>query len=239
MIIHLISSPRTVSTSLMYAFDNRADTVGIDEPFYGYYLNKTGVDHPGGKRVLDEMDHDSDKIFLKFQEYNNSDTVLFIKNMAHHMIDLPLDRFSACENLILIRDPARIINSFSKVIQNPTIDDIGIKAQWEIYENLRSLGSKVFVMDSSIILKNPEKALRHLCDIINLPFDQAMLEWEAGPRDIDGSWAQHWYKSTHQLTGFKPYDETAVTVDPAFTDLYETAKTYYDKLMAASIHVTI
>ena len=47
-IIHMISGPRNMSTAIMYAFDNRKDTLGVDEPFYSYYLNKyPDVQHPG------------------------------------------------------------------------------------------------------------------------------------------------------------------------------------------------
>jgi len=35
------------STALMRSFENRPDSAVIDEPFYGYYLARTGIDHPG------------------------------------------------------------------------------------------------------------------------------------------------------------------------------------------------
>ncbi len=46
MVIHLIAGPRNISTALMYSFAQRADMV-VDEPFYGYYLLRNGIDHPG------------------------------------------------------------------------------------------------------------------------------------------------------------------------------------------------
>ena len=47
MNIHLISGPRNISTALMYSFANREDFEVVDEPFYGYYLSKRDIDHPG------------------------------------------------------------------------------------------------------------------------------------------------------------------------------------------------
>jgi len=41
------SGPRTVSTALMRAWENRPDTVVADEPLYAFYLSATGLDHPG------------------------------------------------------------------------------------------------------------------------------------------------------------------------------------------------
>jgi branched-chain amino acid aminotransferase len=41
------SGPRTVSTAMMRAWENRPDTVVFDEPLYAFYLSSTGLDHPG------------------------------------------------------------------------------------------------------------------------------------------------------------------------------------------------
>jgi hypothetical protein len=46
------SGPRNISTAMMRAWENRADTVVVDEPFYACYLLETGVDHPGREDVL-------------------------------------------------------------------------------------------------------------------------------------------------------------------------------------------
>ena len=46
------SGPRTVSTALMRAWENRPDTVVADEPLYAFYLARTGLDHPGRDAVI-------------------------------------------------------------------------------------------------------------------------------------------------------------------------------------------
>ena len=45
--IAMWSGPRTISTALMRAWENRPDTVVVDEPLYGFYLARSGVPHPG------------------------------------------------------------------------------------------------------------------------------------------------------------------------------------------------
>ena len=44
------SGPRTVSTAMMRAWENRPDTVVIDEPLYAFYLSSTGLIIPRGTR---------------------------------------------------------------------------------------------------------------------------------------------------------------------------------------------
>ena len=41
-------------------------------------------------------------------------------------------------NIIFIREPREIIHSYHKVIPHPTIDDIGVKKQFELYNYLIS-----------------------------------------------------------------------------------------------------
>ena len=52
--IMLWSSPRNISTALMYSFAQRSDTKVLDEPFYAYYLTNvnTKVDHPGKREII-------------------------------------------------------------------------------------------------------------------------------------------------------------------------------------------
>ena len=43
--IAMWSGPRTVSTALMRAWENRPDTVVTDEPLYAFYLARTRQAH--------------------------------------------------------------------------------------------------------------------------------------------------------------------------------------------------
>src|SRR5690606_32153255 len=46
------SGPRNVSTAFMRSWENRPDTIVVDEPFYAHYLLATGIDHPGRDEVI-------------------------------------------------------------------------------------------------------------------------------------------------------------------------------------------
>ena len=63
MVIHLISGPRNISTALMYSFAQRPDTKVLDEPFYGFYLQHTGLNHPGRDEIINSMESDPEKVF--------------------------------------------------------------------------------------------------------------------------------------------------------------------------------
>jgi len=54
--INMWSSPRNLSTAMMYAWRQRADTTVVDEPLYAHYLRVTGRDHPGRDEVLAAME---------------------------------------------------------------------------------------------------------------------------------------------------------------------------------------
>ena len=49
------SGPRNSSTAMMRAFENRPDAVVVDEPLYAFYLDSTGISHPGRDEILRSM----------------------------------------------------------------------------------------------------------------------------------------------------------------------------------------
>jgi hypothetical protein len=50
--VEMWSGPRNISTAVMRAFENRPDTVVVDEPLYAAYLSRTGIDHPAREAVI-------------------------------------------------------------------------------------------------------------------------------------------------------------------------------------------
>ena len=46
------SGPRNISTAMMRAWENRPDTVVVDEPLYAAYLDRTGIDHPMREEII-------------------------------------------------------------------------------------------------------------------------------------------------------------------------------------------
>ena len=229
MIINMISGPRNMSTALMYSFAQHKNIQVIDEPFYAYYLKKTGIYHPGREETLASMPSDLHIIVKELFNQNNKPHH-YIKNMAHHLILLEDRNFMReMKNIFLIRDPAKLIASFSRVIKKPTLRDIGIKDELELFDEVSEYQEPI-IIDSDIFLKNPKSILSLLFKKLGLPFDENMLRWEAGPRKEDGVWAKYWYESVHKSTGFAPYEHKEVKLEGYLKDLYEKALPYYEKL---------
>ena len=208
--ICLWAGPRNISTTLMYSFAQRADTAVFDEPLYAHYLCNTNADeyHPGAEDVIASQENNGKKV-VETMMGKQGKSVVFFKNMTHHLLALLFSSILWFVNLIvsLINPRWNIYGTFSfaKVINNPTIDDIGYRLHTELIGYFEKENIKYVVLDSKKILLNPEKVLRQFCDIIGINFDKNMLNWKAGPRKEDGSWAKYWYDNVHQSTGYNPY----------------------------------
>lgn len=235
--INVWSSPRNISTAFMYSFAQRADTTVVDEPLYAHYLTKTDSNaiHPKTAEICDSMENDGDKVVKEVIFGHYTTPVALFKQMTHHLIQIDLDFILQTENVLLIRDPKRIIASYTKVIQNPTIADIGIKMQYDLFQKLKKANKVAAVIDAKQLLLNPPKVLAMLCHQLNIPFDTNMLQWEAGAIPEDGIWAKDWYANVHQSTGFIPYVEKDVQLKGRLADLANECQFYYDYLLDFSV----
>ncbi|SDK59694.1 hypothetical protein SAMN05421823_10325 [Catalinimonas alkaloidigena] len=239
MIINLISSPRNISTALMYSFAQRHDMRVVDEPFYAHYLQSSGAEHPGRDEVLQTMEKNASAVVKQLQEASQQTPHLFIKNMAHHLIRMELSFLAEWENVLLIRNPRQLIASFAAVLPQPTMRDIGVDYQCQLYNIIeRQTGNAPVVIDSGILLQNPADILAQLCAALQLPFDEAMLSWEAGPLPEDGVWAKYWYKNVHQSTGFSSQPTSTRPLPAHCEPLYEAAMPFYEKLFEHSLKPT-
>jgi len=232
MKIAMWSGPRNLSTAMMYAFGNRPDFAVWDEPFYAPYLAATGAEHPMREEVLAAHEIDPEKVAIRCAgPIPDANEHFYMKHMPHHMIDgFPLDWAKDCVNIHLIRHPARVIASYSAKRDEMTLEDIGFAQQAGLYDRIGGL-----VIDSADIRKDPEGMLRKLCQAIDLPFDPAMLRWDAGPRKADGIWAKHWYNSVHGSTGFAGAEGALPVVPEDRQDILQDALPLYETLSARKL----
>lgn len=235
--INVWSSPRNVSTAFMYAFAQRKDTTVVDEPFYAHYLSKTttAAQHPKKEMILAIMENDGVKVVKNVILGDYPTPIVLFKQMTHHLIELDTDFVFKTDNVLLIRDPRRIIASYTKVIDNPTIADIGIKMQYDLFQKLKKANKTAIVIDAKELLLHPPKVLGQLCRQLSIPFDENMLQWEAGPIPEDGIWAADWYGNVHQSTGFIPYSDKPVTLDEKNAKLAAESMAFYKYLFQYSI----
>ena len=233
-IICLWSCPRNISTALMYSFAQRNDTEVFDEVLYAHYLSESNVNHPGREEILESQDTYGDRvisnIILKKRDY-----ISFHKLMTHFLINIDISFLKKVQNIIFIRNPKEIISSYQKVIANPTIDDIGIKKQYELYHDLNNMGKDPIILDSKYLVKNPEFILKKLCSLLNIDFCINMLKWNKGPIKEDGIWAKYWYKDVHESEGFLPYSKREIILNNNNLILAKECMSYYYFLTSKSI----
>ncbi len=233
--INLWSGPRNISTALMYSFAQRTDTQVVDEPLYAHYLKTTGIIHPGNEEILAAQLQNGEEVIEKVILGDYPVPVVFFKQMTHHLVDISLDFLEQTKNILLIRDPARVLESYNKVIDTPVLTDIGIRQSYDLYHFLIKRNWQVSVLDSAILLKNPSRILKRLCEDLEIPFDENMLHWAAGARPEDGVWAKYWYKNVHTSTGFAPPSADNATLSPLLEAIKNEAQPYYDFLKSYSI----
>jgi len=200
--IHGWSGPRSLSTSLMYAFSQRGDTAVVDEPLYAHHLRCTGAERPYRDLVLACQDNDGVRVFTSLLAPRTGERpVLFAKHMAKQALQLPASLLLQGRHFLLLREPAELVRSFARVLR-PTLEETGLPSLLTIFSTLRAAGRPPPVILSEDLAAEPEATLRLLCAALSLPFDERMLSWPAGPHPEDGVWAPWWYESVHASTGF-------------------------------------
>ena len=147
------SGPRTVSTALLRAWENRPDTVVTDEPLYAFYLDRTGIDHPGRAEVIASQPADWRVVLagLATGPLPPGVTIGYAKHMTHHLLP-EVDRaaLAPLRHAHLIRDPRELLASYARVRTEPRLDDLGLRQQAEIFEEFGGP-----VIDSADLLAAP------------------------------------------------------------------------------------
>lgn len=227
------SGPRNLSTAMMRSFGSRADCAVMDEPFFAPYLKLTGVDHPGRKETLET--HETDPVVVAQScaaPAKNGEAYVFQKHMPHHMqFGFPMDWAKSAKHFFLLREPARVIASYAKGRAKFELDDLGFAPQRKLFDTLTTMtGTAPPVIDSVDILTNPEPMLGALCEAIDIPFDPAMLSWDAGARVEDGAWAPYWYTSVESSTGFGSPPTSDPVVPPEYAEMLKVCEADYAAL---------
>jgi hypothetical protein len=230
------SGPRNLSTALMRAFENRPDTVVVDEPFYAVYLHRTGLDHPGRDEVLASQPTDPAEVVRRLQApLADGVRVHYAKHMTHHLDAVEdLAWTTGFRNVLLVRDPAEVVASYVRSRQSCEPADIGLLQQERLLDTWTDPPP---VLDAGDFLRDPEGHLRWLCDWLGIDFTPAMLAWPAGPRPSDGVWAPHWYDAVHRSTGFEPWRPREVALTPHDAAVADACRPAYDRLHALRVRL--
>jgi hypothetical protein len=235
-ILAMWSGPRNISTAMMYSFANRGDCEAWDEPFYGFSLKTKGNDHPMREEIIAAMETDWDRLVTKCTT-PSAKPLLYQKHMTHHMLD-GYDRsfIRTLTNAFLIRDPARVLASYTQKWAEVDLRAIGFIEQAEIFDMVaQQVGHAPPVIDSDDVLADPRGVLSKLCEACGIAFDEAMLKWSKGPKPCDGVWAPHWYNAAWESEEFSTPAKKTVALPPALQRIAEEAQPLYERLKAHAI----
>ena len=234
------SGPRNLSTALMRAWENRPDTLVVDEPLYAYYLRVTGKHHPMRERVLESQSTQWREVARQLTGPLPGDPAIhYQKHMAHHLLDeVERDWMKWLTHVFLIRDPAAVVASYARARGELTLDDLGYRQLLELYVWVRDeLGQDPPIVDRTRLLRDPRAQLERLCAQLGVPFDERMLSWPAGPRETDGVWAEHWYEKVRRSTGFEELDLREPDVPHGLRRVDQRAQPLYEELLGRAIEL--
>ena len=241
-IVAMWSGPRNVSTALMYAFAQRADTAVWDEPYYAAWLAATGEPHPMRAAILRAGPADPAEVAARI--LSGPAPVFYQKHMAHHMLpEFDLDRwFGRAAHAFLIRPPAAVLASYAAKHDHVTLDLVGYPQQADLFARAADrAGRAPPVIRGADVQRRPEAALQALTAALGLAFDPAMLAWPAGPKPYDGVWAAHWYDRAWASTGFAPpaADATLDDLPAPLARIADAAQPFYDALDRHALRVDV
>lgn len=229
------SGPRNLSTAMMYSFAARGDCAAWDEPFYAAYLRETGIDHPMRDAIIAAHDADAGRVAAACAGPIPQEKSLFYqKHMTVHMIPA-FDRsfMRACQNVFLIRHPARVVASYAKKREGPTLMDLGFVQQAQLFDEVANWsGSAPLVIDSHDILADPAASMARLCKALGIQYTDKMMQWPEGPKPYDGVWAPHWYNAVHRSTGFEASEGALPDLSAEYRHLVDQALPHYERLAA-------
>ena len=169
------SGPRNISTAFMRSWDNRGDTIVVDEPFYAHYLKVTGLDHPGRDEIIAHHEADWRRVAASLLAPMPPDIRIFYqKQMSHHLLPhMGREWLDSVTHAFLIRDPSAMLASLGEKLTSFDLLATGLPQQVEIFEHVILRTGGACRARSADLLERPEPMLRALCDALGVPFTVA------------------------------------------------------------------
>ena len=230
--IAMWSGPRNISTAMMRAWENRADTTVIDEPFYAHFLSHTGLDHPMSEAVIARGNTDWRAVVEQLSTPPETG-IFYQKHISTHWLEhFSTDWLKAADHVFLIRRPEAVVASYASKRGSMTTSDLGYHQQAFIFDYVKQyLDSAPLVIDSDRFLADPAAQLQKICARLEITFDECMLHWPAGSRDTDGLWGAHWYDAVNRSTGFGPPAATPPALNERNAHIASLCNPYYQAML--------
>lgn len=216
---------------MMRAWENRSDTQVVDEPFYAHFLHHTKLDHPMADQVIKQGETNWRAVVERMSQVP-AEGIFYQKHITTHWLEhYSVDWLDNLSHVFLIRNPAPVVASYALKRTTLTATDLGYQQQAVLFDLIETMsGAKPVVIDSHRFLADPGEQLRRLCDVLEITFEPAMLQWPAGSRVTDGVWGQHWYDAVNQSTGFGPPRVDTPALSDWQLEVENSCRPYYEAL---------
>jgi len=228
---------------MLRSWENRPDTTVVDEPLYAYYLAKTHRPDPLADEIKKVGDTDWESVVTQLTT-PPADGLVYQKHITTHVLpEVSLDWLTqndGMQHVFLIREPARVVASFTQLLDESDVDELvdhlGFHQQLRLFNHVQhATGKTPSVIDSTRFLQNPKRHLEQLCNALSIAFLPEMLSWPNGARDSDGVWGPHWYKSVYNSTKFGPAPQGLPTLTAQQQQVTSRCTEAYEQLL---IHAT-
>ncbi len=247
-IIALWVHPRSMSTAIERIMRERGDLLCLHEPFMYYYY--IGL----GKKQLPHAELDIGRLtafpeIIADMRAKACTSPVFFKDMGYYILPEIYEYPQLARDfrhLILIRDPRRSILSYYRLDPEVTCEEIGVEAQWTLYQWLASHGEPPpHVIVAEQVQQNPRVVLSRAWDYLGLPFTEHAFEWDAGEVPDDWQSVTGWHSDVIASQGIRPRSDEgdaeiarkfaqAASRQPRLSTLLEHHWPFYEKLLAIS-----
>ncbi|MEO0367873.1 MAG: sulfotransferase family protein [Pseudomonadota bacterium] len=235
--------PRSTSTAFEWMMRQRGDLTCFHEPFGEAW-------YQGEEPLWPRFTEDSvttpgltlESVWQTLQEAAKHAPV-FSKDFPHYISTIADDEFLRQFNhSFLIRDPAKSISSMYKHWPDFHADEVALKEQRALFDQLtKLLGHPPPLIDSDDLLANPEAIVKAWCEAIGIAFIPEALSWEAGARDEVSWWdGGSFHENLRNSTGLTPQPVRHANIDAVSErayKIYEDVKPHYDYLRSFRIEV--
>ena len=262
VVVNCWCGPRTLSTALLYSFDQRPDSKCYDEPLYASWLSKNPAKYrPYREEFLASAETDGNAVMRRLGKLSDGEGggVVFCKHIARQVqgVERELILGQRCDegvtvrHVFLFRDPLEQIECWGAVNhvhqEGATLESMCFPQLVQLYSEACDLALDTgapmpICIDSGLLKAFPEETLRELCRLLEIPFfPKEQLNWPAGPKAVDGMWAKYWYDSVHKSTGFSQTTlstraySTNEPLTPRQIELYRQTLPFYDLLRRSAI----
>ncbi len=204
-IIALWAHPRSMSTATERIMRERGDLDCAHEPFmYDYYVHRRARCMPNFEV---QPDHPVAYADIRAMLLRRAEAgPVFFKDMAYYVTPyLGEDRAfrDRLRHAFLVRDLRAAIASYHRLDPGLTKEEVGIAAQWQLYQHLEAAGCAPAVLRAEDIRADPHGMMRAFWHAVRLPDAPHALDW-AGPPPNDWEQVGSWHEAASTSEGIRP-----------------------------------